>query len=144
MVAGKRTILIIRRLAMNGSAKWLYDTDVLIDYLKGKEEASQIVNYPEQVRLVSVITVAELISGVRNEKENAALLGFLEHFTIIEISDAIARLGGQLRREYLKSHQLRLPDALIAACVIKEGAELKTLNTKDYPMFNDLVPAYRK
>ena len=35
-------------------------------------------------------------------------------------------------------------DAIIAATATGEDAELKTLNTRHYPMFKGLKPAYRK
>ncbi len=47
----------------------LLDTDVLIDYLRNRIEA---VNYLEnliEIPLVSSVTVAELYSGVRENKE---------------------------------------------------------------------------
>ena len=41
-------------------------------------------------------------------------------------------------------HGVGLADALLAATAESENAELKTLNTKHYPMFQDLKPAYTK
>ena len=48
------------------------------------------------------------------------------------------------KRDYAKSHGVGLADAIIAATVYAEHAELKTLNAKHYPMIKGLKPAYRK
>ena len=44
----------------------------------------------------------------------------------------------------IKSHGLGLAGAIVAATADAEGADLKTLNVKHYPMFKGLKPAYRK
>jgi len=43
-----------------------------------------------------------------------------------------------------KSHGVGLADAILAATAEVENAELKTLNTKHYPMLKGLRPAYKK
>mgnify|MGYP000852648065 CR=1 FL=1 len=48
------------------------------------------------------------------------------------------------RRDYGKSHGVGLADAILAATAEAEKAELKTLNTKHYPMLKGLKPAYTK
>lgn len=48
------------------------------------------------------------------------------------------------KMQYGKSYGVGLADAIIAATVEAEQAELKTLNTKHYPMFPNLKPAYTK
>lgn len=47
-------------------------------------------------------------------------------------------------RDYGKSHGVGLADAIVAATAQIENAELKTLNTKHYPMLKGLQPAYVK
>ena len=41
-------------------------------------------------------------------------------------------------------HGVGLADAMLAATAEAENAELKTLNTKHYPMFKGLRPTYTK
>ena len=57
---------------------------------------------------------------------------------------AIAKAGGLYKRDYGKSHGVGLADAILVATAEAENAELKTLNTKHYPMLKDLRPAYNK
>jgi len=52
--------------------------------------------------------------------------------------------GGLYKRDYGKSHGVGLADAILTATAEAENAELKTLNTKHYPMLKGLRPAYKK
>lgn len=120
------------------------DTDVLIDYLRGFEDAENfIVSLPEQV-YVFVITVAELHVGVRNGKERAALTEFLDTLETIALDAELAAEGGLLRRDYGKSHGVGLNNALIAATVLKNRLQLVTLNGKHYPMVKNVLMPYQK
>ena len=125
----------------------LVDTDVLIDFLRGREQAVSIVNVESDRIILSSIAVAELYAGVRggkDETEQTALERFLALFRVVPVTAAIARLGGLYKRDYGKSHGISLADAVVAATATLENAELKTLNVKHYPMFNAIEPAYRK
>ena len=125
----------------------LVDTDVLIDFLRGHEQAVSFVNLESDRIILSSIVVAELYAGVRGgegDAEQTTLNGFLSLFRVVHVTAAIARLGGLYKRDYGKSHGISLADAVVAATATLENAELKTLNVKHYPMFNALEPAYRK
>ncbi len=122
----------------------LPDTDVLVDFLRGHDRAIALISTHSDYLLLSVIVIAELYAGVRDEAEQAALENFTSLFRIAPITPGIAKVGGLYRRDYGKSHGIGLADALLAATAEAEGATLKTLNTRHYPMFKGLRPAYRK
>ena len=125
----------------------LVDTDVLIDFLRGRELAVSFVNRESDRIILSSIAVAELYAGVRGGKdgsEQSTLERFLSMFRIVHVTAEIARLGGLYKRDYGRSHGIGLADAVVAATATLENAELKTLNVKHYPMFNAIEPAYRK
>ena len=129
------------------SKPFLVDTDVLIDFLRGREQAVSFVNLESDRIIVSSIVVAELYAGVRGGKgdtEQSTLERFLSLFRIVHVTVAIARLGGLYKRDYGRSHGVSLADAVVAATATLENAELKTLNVKHYPMFDAIQPAYRK
>ena len=63
---------------------------------------------------------------------------------MVPVTQAIAQSGGLLKRDFGKSHGVGLADAIVAATAQAENAELKTLNTKHYPMAKGLRPAYAK
>jgi predicted nucleic acid-binding protein len=78
------------------------------------------------------------------ENEQAALDNFVSLFRVVPISTDIAKTGGLYKRNSSGSHGVGLADAVIAATAEFENAELKTLNTKHYPMLKGLRTAYAK
>jgi predicted nucleic acid-binding protein len=122
----------------------LLDTDVLVDFLRGHRIAVDFVNAYSDRIILSAIVVAELYAGVKGDDERAALDKFVSLFRVVPVSAEIAKTGGLYKRHYGSSHGVGLADAVIAASAEAENAELKTLNTKHYPMLKGLVPAYTK
>lgn len=120
----------------------LIDTDVLVDYLRGRVEAVNYLDSLSASLFLSVITVAELYAGVRDGKERARLDLFISAFGVIPLDYTIAVTGGLYRRDYGKSHGTGLADALIAATAITRQLTLVTLNKKHFPMVKMLIVPY--
>ncbi len=106
----------------------LLDTDVLIEYLRGRPKAIEYLEGLTSDLSISVISVAELFTGVKGDEEERALNQFLLAFSILPVTEKIARLGGLYRRKYRPSHGTGLADALIAATVEENSASLVTFN----------------
>ncbi len=122
----------------------LPDTDVLIDFLRGHSKGVAFVNAHHARIILSSIVVAELYAGVKGDAESATLQDFVSLFRVVPVSAEIAKAAGLYRRDYGPSHGVGLADAVLAATAQAENAELKTLNTKHYPMLKGLKPAYIK
>jgi predicted nucleic acid-binding protein len=122
----------------------LIDTDVLIDYLRDRAEAVSYLEALTESLLVSVITVAELYAGVREGAERTKLDEFIRAFEIVPVDQEVAVRGGLYRRDYIKSHNIGLADALIAATAELRQAALVTLNSKHFPMLANVVVPYQK
>ncbi len=122
----------------------LIDTDVIIDYLRGRLDAVLYLENLTESLLISTITVAEVYSGVREGKERNALNTFFSTFELVSINEEIAINGGLYRRDYGKSHNVGLADALIAATAEFKGATLVTLNKKHFPMLSTVTVPYTK
>ena len=69
---------------------------------------------------------------------------FVRAFQIVPVDPGIAQKGGLFRRDYLKSHNVALADALIAATADSLQATLVTLNQKHFPMLGSVFVPYRK
>jgi len=122
----------------------LIDTDVLIDYLRDYSEAVRYVESRQEHFLISAVTVAELYAGVREGEERTRLEGFLRAFEIVPLDLRLAARGGLYRRDYNKSHNVGLTDALIAATAAQRQVPLVTLNRKHFPMLQDVIVPYQK
>jgi predicted nucleic acid-binding protein len=121
------------------------DTSVLIDHLRGNEQATALLEegFSSAGRLTgSVLTKLEVLAGMRDAEEQAtpALLGLVEW---IPVSDELAEAAGALARRYLSSHPGVDPvDYVIAATAISLDAALWTANIRHFPMFEGLTAPY--
>ena len=122
----------------------LIDTDVLIEYLRGRDRAVEYLEGLHADLYVSVVSIAELFAGVRCEEEEASLKQFLLTFTVLPVTQKVARLGGLYRREYRTSHGTGIADALIAATAEDSGASLVSFNRRRFPMVEITVPYGRE
>jgi predicted nucleic acid-binding protein len=114
--------------------KFLVDTDVLVDFLRGREKAVNYLKKHLERIVISAISVAELYAGVKGDEECKELDDFIELFPILPVTREIARMGGVYKRDFFKSHNLGIADAIIAATADAYKTELKTLNIKHFPM----------
>lgn len=124
----------------------LLDTDVLIDFLRGHPSAQKLFDKLPDDCALSVVSVAELHAGVREGPERKALDTLLATFELIDLSAAVAALGGLMRRDWGKTHGSGLNDALIAATALATGRVVLTLNAKHFPMLRkaQLLVPYQK
>ena len=120
----------------------LVDTDIAIDYLRGERAAVAFVREHEKEISLSAVTVAELFAGVREGDETFELEEFVRLFPVIPVDLEIAKTAGLHRRDFGPSHGTGLADGMIAATADGHELELKTLNTRHYPMLRRLRPPY--
>lgn len=121
------------------------DTSVLIDHLRGRENARkalrQAVEDGQRVS-ASVLTKVEVTAGMRSAERNAVSTLF-RAIEWLPVTDPIADDAGVLARHYRRSHQaIDVVDYVIAATARSHGADVWTLNVKHFPMFEDIRPPY--
>ena len=111
----------------------IIDTDVLIWYLSGDENAKEAVegNIPFSI---SVITYMELLQGMKDKEETRLFQKQIQNWNtdIIQISKEVSSRAMFFVQEYALSHSMMLADALIAATVVQNGEILLTANDKHY------------
>ncbi|MEW6751330.1 MAG: type II toxin-antitoxin system VapC family toxin [Candidatus Latescibacterota bacterium] len=129
---------------MSRAEALLVDTDVLVDFLRGYDKAVALVTGHAARIVLSAVVVAELYAGVKGDAEQAAVESFVSLFRVVPVDARIAKTAGLYRRDYGRSHGVGLADAILAATAEAEHAQVKTLNTRHYPMLKNLKPAYRK
>ena len=122
----------------------LLDTDVLVDFFRGRSKAVAFINAHSDRIILSAVVVAELFAGAKGSAEEGSLEEFVSLFRVVPVNVEIAKAGGLYKSKFGKSHGVGLADAILAATAEAENAELKTLNTKHYPMLRGLAPAYEK
>ncbi len=120
----------------------LLDTSVVIDHLRGRPDAAAYLATLADRPFTSVVVVAELYAGVRDGSERVQLDRFLSGLDVLPLTLRTAVQGGLFRRQYGRSHNVGLDDALIAATVAEANATLVTLNRKHFPMLADVHVPY--
>jgi len=105
----------------------LFDTNILIDYLKGVDAAKQeLAKYNK--KSISIITWMEILAGT-DETETEIMKKWLLNFNIENIDSKIAEKAVIIR----KKNRIRLPDAIIWATAQVNSMLLVSRNTKDFP-----------
>jgi len=120
----------------------LFDTTILVDYLRGRSEAISLFESQERRPGISVISTLELYAGVRNRREEHRTEQLLTQAMLLPITQEIAKRAGILLRVYEASHGIGNADAIIAATAEHHELRLATLNVKHFPMFPKLKRAY--
>jgi predicted nucleic acid-binding protein len=115
--------------------KVIFDTDVLIWYLRGHEKARRFINdVAHERRMLSSLTVMELLQGCRNRQEARDVKAFVSEnmSLVVHPDETISRRAIALVEQYAFSHGLRVVDAIIAASALETGSALATANVKHY------------
>ena len=120
------------------------DTDVLIEYLRGREKAAEYLEGLVPDLSISVVSIAELFAGIQGDDEERKLRQFLLAFAILPVTERVARTGGLYRRDYRPSHGTGLADALIAATAEELGLNLVTFNYRHFPMVSRVIIPYER
>ena len=113
------------------------DSDVLIEVSRHRDgkliSAWLTLTESENETMYSLVSAAELWAGAFPHEHD--VLTRLFHLLRCAPSDGeTGKLAGDYLRHYRKSHGMELPDALIAAAAVQNGAMLWTRNRKHYPM----------
>lgn len=118
----------------------LLDSVILIDHFNGLTEASAYLVETQGRSVVSVITRAEVLTGVKGPEEELAKR-LLDRFPTLSIDREAADEAAVLGR----AHRWKLPDAFQAALAQRHGLKLATRNQRDFPPedFEFVVVPYR-
>jgi predicted nucleic acid-binding protein len=117
--------------------RYLFDTDVLIAYLRGYQQAVDLLKALGAQGFdfsISPVTIIEILAGVRDtERERTNEL--LDIFEVYAVDRSIAHSAGSFLRKYRKKGiTLGVADVIIAATAIIHHLTLVTYNTNHYPM----------
>lgn len=106
---------------------YLIDSVIVIDHLNGIEAATEFLRSTGAEGMLSVITRAEVLSGVARA-DLPLVKRLLDRFQTLEITAAVGNRAARLRRR----NGWKLPDALQAALAIEHRLLLATRNTRDF------------
>jgi len=118
---------------MGKKMRYILDTCILIDYLRGEPSVYDLLVKSKDIKLsMSTVTMMELMLGALNKREVNFIQKAFKAIEIIYINEDISKMAESLVIKYSKSHNLQIDDALIAATAMKTNEQLVTYNVSDF------------
>jgi len=124
--------------------KYLVDSDWVVDYLAGKQQAMAFLSsLAKEGIAVSIITLGEIYEGIYYgrdpQKSEEGFRKFLRGVAVIPLNRTIMQRFGYIRGDLRRRGQLiGDPDILIAATAIYHDLTLLTRNKKHYERIPNL------
>ena len=123
----------------------ILDTDIIIDFIKGRENAVRFIEQNEGDITFGTTTINtfELYLGVQDspykEKQLPKLQEFIDKLIVLPITLAASRRAAQIQGMLQKNgNALDFKDLLIGALAIEEGFAIKTNNKKHFERIPEL------
>jgi tRNA(fMet)-specific endonuclease VapC len=113
---------------------FIADTDVLIDYLRGRGPgASRVALELTHSLSTTVVTAFELWSGAHGKRQAAAIEALVAAMDILPLDAAAARRAASVRRELeVAGATIGMADSLIAGIALERRAMLITRNVRHF------------
>jgi len=118
-------------------ARYLLDTDVMIDVSRGNADVASYIDSLSDA-VISIVTAQELIVGARDKRDVAAIDSLISTYSIEHIDDAVGLLAYDLLKRHAKSGGLRTFDSLIASTAMARQLVLVTRYRKHFAMIDGL------
>lgn len=121
------------------------DTSVLIDHLRGRDEAALLLANAVrsgETLAASVLTKIEIVGPMRSP-ERASVTRLFTAIDWLPVTGEVADRAGELARVHRRSHgSIDLVDYVIAATVEQVAGWLWTRNVRHFPMIEGLTAPY--
>ena len=74
----------------------------------------------------------ELLRGMRNREELGRMIKRIKVFNILHFNEDVSRRSVELVKLFKLSHDIKIPDGIIAALAVEYGLPVFTYNIKDF------------
>ena len=115
----------------------ILDTNIIIDHLRRPPKKISLLvkiveKKPKENLAISMISIQELYEGrsTKSKTKEQYLLATIAPLKILPYNYEVAQLAGEIARDL--NQPIELADAAIAATAILNGAQLFTLNKRDF------------
>lgn len=117
----------------------LFDTDVLVWYLRGNPKAAKVIQNTVE-KQISTIVYMELLQGARDKREIKVIRTFLKDagFEILPLTENIGHRASIYMEEYCLKTGMCMADALLAATSVENQLPLITGNRKHYKAITEV------
>jgi len=111
------------------------DTDVLIDFLEGRQPGAQAVAAALAAGQLQTTAIScfELLSGARQVRQRNSVQMLLDSIPALALDRAAAQKAAETRLELeRRGNSIGMADSLIAGIVLLHGAKLLTRNRRHF------------
>ena len=129
----------------------IVDTDILVDYLRGKEKSTKLLdNYKKKEAVETTdINVFELYHGAykmnKSTKKVSNLKGFLNNIKVYSTSEDSMEMAGKLAAELeTDGEKIGAKDVLISGIALVENKKVLTRNKKHFRKIDNLELAEKE
>ena len=118
----------------------LCDTNIFINAKNHHQDTIDELNkIGSSNTVISSITLMELYQGMWNKKELSNMKKSMKFINVNHIDTQISQRAVELIEKYKLSHNLTIPDALIAATSLIHKIQLYTYNLKDFDYIPNII-----
>jgi predicted nucleic acid-binding protein len=115
------------------------DTNIFISAFNGIEKtALELAEIGNENVLMPSITAMELFRGMHNKEQLAKMSKRIKAYNILDFNEEVSQKAVLLIKNYKLSHDLQIPDAIIAALALEYDFQLFTYNVKDFKFIPSL------
>ncbi len=111
------------------------DTDVLIDFLQGKNPAADRVKLEIEDAHLAVTAIGrfEILSGTKSKRVEQVVRQLLDAIPCLPVDVTAADRAAALRRELAeRGMDIGMADSLVAGVVLSSGSQLLTRNRRHF------------
>ena len=111
------------------------DTDVLIDFLRGREPGAEAVGSALETGQLQTTAVScfELLSGARTGREREIVERLLDRIPVLALDRDAARRAAEVRRDLDQvGEAIGMADSLIAGIALAHNSRLLTRNRRHF------------
>lgn len=113
--------------------KVICDTNIFIHFFNGDAAtATELDKIGLANVLMPSIVAMELFRGMTDKNQLAAMKKRIKNFNVLNFNEPVSKTAVSLIEQYRLSHDLKIPDAIIAAMAIEFALPLLTYNVKDF------------
>ena len=115
------------------------DTNIFISAFNGTNETIvELAKIGSETVLMPSVTVMELYRGMSNKEQMSKMARKIKSYNILDFNEAVSQMAIKLIQNFKLSHDLQIPDAIIAALSISYDLPLFTYNIKDFRFIPEL------
>ncbi len=109
------------------------DTNIFVHYFIGHQATnSSLEKIGRSNVLIPSTVVMELIRGCGDKQAQTIMESRLKGYTLLHFNEQVSVKAVELLKSYRLSHDIKIPDALIAASALEFDLEIFTYNLKDF------------